>query len=228
MILRALASATLLSAIVAHTTAAADEMQKAQLQINRISAMAADMTARRIVSKALSDTLNIKRLQLQQERLAMNLNYGSLFLAHQLIASGASMSEIATQLKAGKTITQIVNDRHGDWKQIAANAKKLNQRIEDGLYRFFLNDAAQKQSDQTDEYRPASDVVSADALVSQADLEKAQDIYLFWRQRAAKQSAVLDPQSELRARRTYDPVRDGNQPGEVTRSGPGTMVTPPK
>jgi hypothetical protein len=220
--------AALLCAIVVDTSAVAGELQKAEKQINRITAMAADMTARRIVSRTVSDMLNVRRQQLQQERCAMALNYGSLFLAHELTANGASMSDIAAQLRAGKTMVQIASDRHADWKQIAADAKKLNSRIEDNLYKFFVNDAAQKQRDDADLYHRASDVVSADVRVSQKALEEAQQIYLFWREPVAqRKDSTLDPDSERNARRTYDPVGEGNQPGQVSRSGPSVAVGPP-
>lgn len=225
---RALSAATLLCAVVFASPAVADDLQKAEKQINRITAMSSDMTARRIVSRTVSDTLNVKRPQLQQERRAMNLNYGFLFLAHQLTATGASMSDIAAQLKAGKNVVQIANDRHADWKRIAVEAKKMNDKIEDNLYKFFLNDTVQRQHDEEDQYHSVFDVVSADVLVSQEDLDKAQQTYLFWKDRVGqRKGAALDADSEREARRTYDPVRSGDQPGQTSRSGPTVAVGPP-
>src|SRR5205085_8523546 len=163
--------------------ALADDAQKAEKQINQVSAMAMDVTARRIVSRTVSDALNVKRPQLQKDRRALNLAYGTLFLAQELVSTGASMSDIAAQLKAGKNIVQIATEHHADWKRIAADTKKLNNKIEDNLYKFFLDDTVQKQRDNGDQYQSALDVVAADVNVSQQDLQKAQQTYLFWLER---------------------------------------------
>jgi len=112
-------------ALSAALPALADDQQKAEKQVNKVTAMATDPTGRRVVSMTVSDVLNTKRPDVVQERRETGLNYGHLFIAHQLTAGGAKMSDIAAQLKSGKNIYQIGNDQQANWKQIAADAKKL-------------------------------------------------------------------------------------------------------
>ena len=54
--------------------------------------MATDVNARSIVSRSMSDMLKIERNQFERERRAMNLNYGCLFIAHELTAGGMKMT----------------------------------------------------------------------------------------------------------------------------------------
>src|SRR5215471_7618173 len=103
----------------------ADDHQKAEKQLKRITAMATDVTGRRMVSKSMADQLAVPRFQLVQERRSMNLNYGDLFVVHTLLRNGMSMGDIAAQLKSGKTVSQIADDKSA-WKQIAGDSKKLN------------------------------------------------------------------------------------------------------
>ena len=127
-------------ALTVALSAVADDQQKAEKQVNKVTAMASDATGRRVVSMTVSDLLNMKRSDVVQERRETGLNYGHMFIAHQLTVNGAKMSDIAEQLKAGKNIYQIGNDQHANWKQIAADAKKLNTKIEDNLYKHFVNE----------------------------------------------------------------------------------------
>src|SRR5215467_9736788 len=101
----------LLSLFAAALPAAADDQKKAEAQANKITAMTADLTARRIVSIAMSDMLDVKR--------------------PELVQGGVKMDDIAMQLKAGKTIWQIGDDLNADWSEIQHQAKKLNGKIGD-------------------------------------------------------------------------------------------------
>jgi hypothetical protein len=169
--------------------ACADDQQKAEKQVNRISAMATDATARRMVSKSMADALSVPRLQLTQERRSMNLDYGDLFVAHTLVRGGLSLGEIAAKLKTGKTMSQIADDQKGSWKQIAGDAKKLNARIEDNIYKHFLNaknELADKERDAADNYVTELDVVRADYKVSNEEIAEAQEKYIFWRDLAGE------------------------------------------
>lgn len=185
----------------------ADDQKKAEKQINKISAMAADLTGRRAVNLTMSDQFKVKREDLVTERRENNLNYGSLFVVQELMASGNKLTDIAAELKAGKKIYDVGNQFHADWKQMADDAKKLNGKIEDNLYNFFLSS---KKTDPANVYNAAEDSVVADGLVSPADLADAQDRYVFWRDRAtAKQDGMLEHNKEQAARQTIDPVRKG-------------------
>ncbi|HEY6970256.1 MAG TPA: hypothetical protein VJA94_13700, partial [Candidatus Angelobacter sp.] len=122
------------AAILSAVPAFSDDQQKAEKQIRKISAMATDVNARSIVSRSMSDMLKVERNQLQRERRAMTLNYGCLFIAHELTARGMKMMDVAIRLQAHETIFQIATEQHADWKKIADDAKKLNGRIEDNIY----------------------------------------------------------------------------------------------
>jgi hypothetical protein len=178
------ASALLLT--VSAVTAFADDQQKAEKQIKKIAAMACDVNARAIVSRTMADSLNVKRDQLVRERRAMNLNYGHIFLAHQLTAKGGKMLDIALQLSKRKGIYEVANDQQADWKQIGAEAKKLNNKIEDNIYKHFLHAKVDTERDAAEKYDPSMDWVKADASVTQADLLEAQEIYDLWRDRAGQ------------------------------------------
>ena len=158
-------------------TAIADEQSKAEKQLNRISAMAFDSTARKVVSVTISDTLSVKRPELVEQRRATGLNYGSLYLARLLMAGGMDPKELSDQLKGGKSIIQIANDRHVDWKQIQNDAKKLNGKIEKRLYEHFVDTKEDNARDKEDNYNVAIDSVKADTQVPREDIDNAADTY---------------------------------------------------
>src|SRR5271167_2206887 len=92
--------------IACGTVAFGSDQQKAEKRLRRISAMAVDSAARAIVNQAMADVVHAQRIELVRQRHAMNVSYGSLFLAHQLTAAGAQMLDIALQLQSGKDILQ--------------------------------------------------------------------------------------------------------------------------
>jgi hypothetical protein len=196
--------------IVISVPAFADDQQKAEKQLHKVTAMATDATGRRVVSATVADTLEAKRPDLVVERRTMNINYGDLYIAHALVKSGAKMDDIAAQLKAGKKIGEIANANHADWKQIAADGKKLNTRMEDNLYKHFLDGKPLTQRDTTENYDPMIDGVSADNDVSKDDIADAERTYQLWRDRAdQKRASTLDSSSEKAARgQRGDPIRD--------------------
>jgi hypothetical protein len=196
-----------------------DDQQKAEKQLHKIVAMATDATGRRVVSIVVADTLEAKRPELVIERRSMNLNYGDLFVAHVLVKQGTKMDDIVTQLKAGKKIDQIASEQHADWKQIAADAKKLNTQMEDHLYKHFLNGKADAERDVADGYDPMIDGVVADNDVSKQDIADAEHTYQTWRDRAEKaRDSKLDASTEKAAQGARgDPVK-----------AKGDAMTPPK
>src|SRR5258708_19826604 len=101
--------------------------------------MATDKTGRRMVSMSIADSFKIPRPDLVEERRRIGLDYGSFFVAHELVASGMKMIDITSGLSAGKTIWQIGDERHADWTRIAATPKKQNHKTEDHIYQPFLN-----------------------------------------------------------------------------------------
>ncbi len=98
-------------ALALAVTAFADDQEKATTEIKRITSISVDANMRSIVNRTMADMLKVSRLDLVKQRQELNLNYGALFLTHQLTAGGAKMEDIAAQLKAGKKIFDIANDR---------------------------------------------------------------------------------------------------------------------
>jgi hypothetical protein len=211
-------SITLLALTVA-IPAFGDDQQKADKQLHKITALATDATGRRVVSVTVADTLAAKRPDLVLERRTMNMNYGDLFIAHVLVKSGTKMDDIAAQLKAGKKMGQIASEQHADWKQIAADAKKLNAKVEDNLYNHFLNGKPLAERDAAEGYDPMIDGVAADNDVSKDEIAEAEHTYLLWRDRAdQKKGSNLDTSSEKAAK---------DSRGDPIRSKAGKLAPPP-
>src|SRR5258708_3687494 len=226
LIVRYCAVLLVLSAAV---PAFSDDQDKANKELAKVTAMAMDMTGRAVVSVAVSDMTGVKRSDLLQQRKAMNLNYGALFVAQELIKSGAKPDDLAAQLKAGKTITQVANDQHANWKEVAADAKKLNSKIDDCLFKHFLDGGkAEKQRDLDDKYDIKIDTLQVDLLAPKPDLEAAGERFNMWKDRASHKG--LDTATEQAA--YNDHVRNGgptgnpaSTPGAVSRNG--SAGTPP-
>jgi len=200
--------AILVATALAHP-AWGDEQQKAEKQLHKVTAMATDATGRRVVSATVADTLQVKRPDLVMERRTMNVNYGYIFIAHQLVKQGMKMDDIAAQLKSGKKMADIANAQHVDWKQLAGDAKKLNSKIEDNLYKHFLNGKADAERDAAENYDPTIDGVAADSDVSKDEIAEAEHTYVTWRDRADQaRGSSLDTSSEKAAQGARgDPVR---------------------
>ena len=196
-----------------------DDQEKADKQLHKITALATDATGRRVVSATVADALVSKRPDLVAERRSMNVNYGDLYVAHVLVKSGAKMDDIAAQLKAGKKMGQIAGEMHADWKQISADAKKLNAKVEDNLYNHFLNGKPLTDRDAAEGYDPVIDGVAADNDVSKDEIAEAERTYLLWRDRAdQKKGSSLDTASEKAAKGTR---------GDPVRSKAGKLAPPP-
>jgi hypothetical protein len=163
--------------------AVADDQQKAEKQIRMITAMSRDDTARTIISRTFTDVFKIDRAQVVAERKSFGLNYGGLFLAHEI--SGSSLDRIADQLRLHKALPEIAANAGADWKHIAADAKKMNNRITEAIYKHFLPDSPDKKRDLMDAYNPGADLIRADADSTLEEILRAQKEYIFWRNLAA-------------------------------------------
>jgi len=202
--------------------AGSDEQQKAHKIVNKVTAMAIDPAGKRAVSLSMSQYLSAGRAELVQLRQAMNMNYGDLFVAYELVKSGAKMDVIAAKMKTGKTVWQAADEEHADWKQIASDAKKLNGKVDTNLLGHFGNNKAETQRDRADGYDPFRDSVTADNDVSKQEVEDAQQRYVFLRDHTGVASASpLDTSTEKSARivRT-DPVRSGGPTGAPSSAPP--------
>jgi hypothetical protein len=220
-------------ALLVAVPALANDQQKAQKEMVKITAMACDFTGRTMVNLSMSETFNVPRTTLVQERGETGLNYGSLFLAHELIKGGATMQDIAAQLRAGKKIADIANDRHADWKAIAENGKDLNKLVDNNLYKYFMVEdssvkpAALKTSPvPADEYDVHHDGVKADADdVTKKDVEDAAQRFQTWKQQAAKDKGHNQGLSLQKERIGYtDHTQGPSSPGSGT-GGSGNSTT---
>lgn len=154
-----------------------DDQEKATKEIRKISAISVDTNMRSVVNRTMADALKVKRLDLVKERQEASLNYGDLFLAHQLIASGAKMEDISAQLKAGKSIFDIANEDHANWKQINTDAKKLNRKIDENIESYITDSKKEAKLDQADNYDGKADKVAADAKITKEEFADAQFRY---------------------------------------------------
>src|ERR1700722_15037863 len=78
-----------------------DDQQKAEKELIKITAMATDFTGRRAVNLTMAETFSVPRPKLVEDRGLTGLNYGSLFVAEQLVKNGVGLEDIAAQLKSG-------------------------------------------------------------------------------------------------------------------------------
>jgi len=195
--------------------AAADDQQKVHKTLNRVTAMTADLSGRRAVSLAVAQSLSVTRAELVQRRQAMNINYGDLFVAYQLVKTGAKIDDIAAKMKTGKTVWQAADEAHADWKQIASEAKKLNGKMETNLVAHFANRKAETELDRADHYDPSVDTVAADSDVSKQEIADAQERYVFLRDHTtAGSGSNLETSDERSAREARtDPVHSAGPTG---------------
>jgi hypothetical protein len=219
----------ILLVLTAALPAFSDDQEKANKELVKVTAMATDPTGHAVVSRAIADVTGVKRADLVQQRQMLGVSYGSLFVVQELLKSGAKIEDIAAQRKAGKTIAQIANDQHANWKLIAADAKKLNAKIDDGLYKHFLNPAVDKQRDVSDQYDVMADTVPADrdADLPKAEIQAAAERYGLWKDRAEADKGhhhVMDTAEQQAAYDDHD--RNGGPMGTPGAAGNGSPGTP--
>jgi len=138
---------------------------------------------------SIADSFKLPRPSMVEERRKIGLDYGLFFVAHELLARGVAMTDIMSGLAAGKSIWQIGDEQHANWKQIEADAKKQNNKIEDYIYRHFVNkknNDADEQRDLAEKYDLARDAVRTDFNVTPQEMIEAQTRYIFWRDEAGK------------------------------------------
>jgi hypothetical protein len=172
--------------LIASIPAFSDDQQKASKEINKINAMAIDFDGRRVVNLTLSETFKVERAALVQERGQTGLNYGGLFLAHELSQAGTPMADVIEKVKHGAGIADIANQQHVDWKHVEADARKFNGSLDGNLADFFLGKKATLTQDAAANYDIHYDSVKADTDVSKQDIEGAKDRFLRLKDRAAR------------------------------------------
>ena len=165
--------------------ALASDQEKAEKQIRMMTALSRDEIVRSIISINFADTFKLPRSKLLAERRSMGLNYGSLFLLHEMVSMGLDMQQISLQLRSKKLLVEIASSSTIDWKHIQSDAKKMNDRINKGIYNYFLHDEATKHRDLADHYMASVDLVRADAESTPDEIQRAVVDYMFWRNLAA-------------------------------------------
>jgi len=202
--------------------AASDDQQKAHKLLNKVTAMSTDPAGKRAVNLAMSQYLSEGRAELVQRRRAMNANYGDIFVAYKLVKSGAKMDDIAAKIKTGKTVWQIADEEHLDWKQVTSEAKKLSGKVDANLLAHFSNKKSEIEREKADSYNPFLDTVKADSSVSQQEIEDAQERYVFLRDHASVVSdSELNTSAEKSARMVRtDPLRTDARVGPSSGAGP--------
>ena len=218
--------------------ALASDQQKAQKELVKVTAMARDFTGRTVVNLSMSQIFNVPQNALVQERIETGMNYGSLLLAHELIKSGANMQDIAAQLKAGKNIAEVANDRHADWKAIGEDGKKFNKLVDNNLYRYFIVEKKQSLQPATLKTAPVPavqydvhhDGVKADADdVTDKDIREAGDRFRAMKDSAAKakgdnKTLTLEQERIGYADHTQGPIQSGSGAGGTGNTSTGTVV----
>ena len=116
----------------------------------------------------------------------------------------------------------ITNASHPDWKRIADDAKKMNNRINDSIYKHFLHSKPDEERDKLEHYNPSVDLVRADGEATPDDILKAQKEYVFWRNQAAP---IADGQADRSSPigQTYEQTRENIAVthGSTSESGGG-------
>ncbi len=194
----------------------ADDRGKAEKELRKIVAMATDATGRRVVSLAVSDALNVPRPQLVIERRQMGVNYGQLLVLHQLTADGAKLSDLEAEMNSGRPVLEIAKARNLSWKLLALDAKKVNSKVEDGIYKHFLNPQPMRDRDTADQYSVMIDGVKEDNEgISQSDLDEAQRVYLLYKDKASEVSSRAKRMNTVDEKNiSHDHVREGKPTSE--------------
>lgn len=166
-------------------TAFASDQEKAEKQIRMMTALSRDEVVRSIVSRTFADVFKVPRSQLLAERRSLGLNYGALFLLHELATTGSDMEKIENQVRNKELLFAIASSSATDWKRIQSDAKKMNDRINKGIYNYFLHAEGTKRRDVADHYVANLDLIRADAESTPDEIHRASDDYMFWRNLAA-------------------------------------------
>lgn len=193
--------------VASATPLLSDDREKATKQIRMMTALSRDDIVRSIISRTFSDAFKVPRAQLVTERKSLGMNYGALFLAHELALSGCNMQQISNEVRAHKTMLKISDACGANWKRIAADAKKMKNRIDDGIYKHFLHDKPDLLRDQADQYVVSTDRVPSDAEGTPAEVEEAKTEYMFWRNQAAPKNVGMADANDP-AVHNYNQARD--------------------
>ena len=181
---------------VATSAAAADEQAKAERQLRRITALANDSTARRIVNAEMARYFHVEPLSIVAERVGYGFTYGDAFLFHQLIACESDITLLARELRSGHSIAEIAAAQHVDWRRIDTAAGHFEKLLRDSLYRYFS--VAAQTTNASVPYNPVFDWVKADQSgFHEDDLKWAIHLYLSTRYMALRNSGRAGGLSEL-------------------------------
>jgi hypothetical protein len=139
------------------------QAKKLDKELKKISLTASVADGRRVVNRVMAEQLGVSRKQLVAERRKTGFVYGQLFGTHEVgrLAS-LKFDQIAEQMKQGHSLLGISEQHNVDLKEILADAKALNKRIERELDRVANGDENEQAEDTADSYDPSDDSLSAD------------------------------------------------------------------
>jgi hypothetical protein len=208
----------------------ADDRGNAEKELRKVTAMATDPTGRRVVSETVADTLNLPRPQLVMERRNLGLSYGQLFILHKLATPETKLEDLAVQIKRAKTFSNLPQAGNLDWKQFTSDAKKLNSKIEDNLYKYFIDPQPLRVRDDEENYTVMVDGVKEDNVgITQQDLDSAQQVYTATKEKASKNPGTKRMNTIEESTIRHDQIRDNSpQSPHSSDTGPATTPSGPK
>lgn len=151
------------------------EARRLDKEIKKISLVAVDLDGRRVVNRVMAQQLGVSREQLVEERKQTGLIYGRLFEAHEMARlEGLVFGQVARQMKQGHYLLEISEQHHADLKEILADAKKLNKKIDEELDRLEDGIEDEQSEDTAASYDPSDDSLDADIVdFSPTDIAQA-------------------------------------------------------
>lgn len=153
------------------------QAKKLDKELKKISLTAAVLDGRRVVNRVMAAHLSVSRKQLVEERRQTGFVYGQIFGAHEVArAAGSPFSKVAAEMKQGHSLLAISEQRGVDLKEILADAKTLNKRIDKELDRVASGEENEQADDAADAYDPSDDSMAADtADFSPAEVAQANE-----------------------------------------------------
>ena len=213
---------TFLLVLIAATTLgfAASPQEKAQRELSHISALASDASTRAVVNEQVAKVLGQERAKVVDERKELHLSYGNLYLISELTKNNTSFDDIAAQIKAGKSVTDIANAQNADWKKIANDVKAFQKTLQNALVASMENGGKATTVSapaKPDAYNARADWFDFDGKsYDNDDLAWALTTFSAARERAANLDKKNGDPSELDYNRLHggvDHIKDGLKGG---------------
>jgi len=155
--------AFLLVASVLQASKEEKDAKKLDKELKKISLTAAVLDGRRVVNRVMAQQLSVSRKQLVNERRKTGFVYGQLFGAHEVgQLGGMKFDQVAQLMNGGHSLLELSDQHNVDLKQILADAKSLNKKIDRELNRVANGEEDEQADDSADSYDPSDDSLTAD------------------------------------------------------------------